>query len=148
MQSWPCNGSHISLVRNGQLSISYFSVFLTVGQGEAAACKTMVTTHTSPVPQGNIPTQPPFEGCRPSADSANSVPDYVPLPQEVPEDRTPLGPRHTSGTTAHLWDCGGSGTPPWSQQKCGRGKSSLAALALLRHHTASSACQDSLQNSY
>lgn len=83
---------------NGQLSISYFSVFLTVGQGEAAACKTTVTTHTSPVPQGNIPTQPPFEGCRPSADSANSGPDYVPLPQEVPEDRTPLGPRHTSGT--------------------------------------------------
>lgn len=62
---------------SGQFSF-YFSVFLTIGQGEAAACQSMLSTNNSPAPQRKIHIQPPLE-CKPSANSVNSVPDYVPI---------------------------------------------------------------------
>lgn len=46
--NWPC----ISLMQSGWFSISYFPAHLTVGQGEAAVCASMMTTHNSPAPQG------------------------------------------------------------------------------------------------
>lgn len=123
----PCKALPFSLTQSSQFSISWFSVFLTSRQGEAAAHQSTATTTALLLHKANFLSSLPLEEHRPSGDC-----------QLCPclENR-PLGPQHTSGTQGALArhpghrDTVTEASQAWQIAHCLLGLSRLIAELLL-----------------